>query len=216
VRTQVEYFETEGRKHWSSVKKAALDRCTKLGLRKAIVFTGDGVAARDAASEFAKLGVQLIAVSFCAGHSAMTEDGKKVVTTVSQEIREALKARGCLFLQGTRPFEAIVLPDCDDVKLTTLRETLGLFSGGMSLCVEAVLMAADAGLVSPGEDVVAMSGDTAIVARASTKAWLFAPWGLQVREIICKPRSLTLTKREETAITDDKSQEGGGTPPSRP
>ncbi len=60
---------------------------------------------------------------------------------------------------------------------------------GMKVCVETVLMAADAGLVARGEEVIAVSGtrrgaDTAVVALASTSAALH---DLHVTEIICKP-----------------------------
>lgn len=41
--------------------------------------------------------------------------------------------------------------------------------------------------------VIAMSADTAIVARSSLSTWLFHPReGMEINEIICKPNKLTI------------------------
>jgi hypothetical protein len=69
-----------------------------------------------------------------------------------------------------------------------------IFSGGMSLCVQAVLMASDAGYVELGEHVLAMASDTSILARAAGTARFLTD--LIVREIICKPVLLTIGKSE--------------------
>jgi len=59
----------------------------------------------------------------------------------------------------------------------------------MKVCVEIVLMAADAGHVAIGEQVVIVAGsgrgsDTAVVVLASTSTHLA---DLHITEIICKP-----------------------------
>jgi len=59
---------------------------------------------------------------------------------------------------------------------------------------KAILMAVDGGHIDPGETVIAMSADTAIVARSSLSTWLFHPTeGLEINEIICKPSKFTIT-----------------------
>jgi hypothetical protein len=76
-----------------------------------------------------------------------------------------------------------------------ISNALRIFCGSMSLCVQAVLMASDAGHVNFAEHVIAMTADTSIVARAATTSRFLTD--LIVREIICKPLLLTVGKSEK-------------------
>lgn len=59
-------------------------------------------------------------------------------------------------------------------------------------------MSCDSGYVEQDEEVIAMSSDTAIVASASKKQWLFHPnHGLEIKEIICKPKKFTITRKNK-------------------
>lgn len=75
-----------------------------------------------------------------------------------------------------------------------ISKTLELFSTGSSACAEVVMMAADAGEIEEGEEVMATAGterglDTAYVMRASTSASiLHHEKGLRFCELIAKPR----------------------------
>ncbi len=67
--------------------------------------------------------------------------------------------------------------------------TLYLFGQGMKVAIEVVVMAADVGLVSPGEPVIGVGGtsrgcDTAVVIRPACGQNLF---DLEVLEVICMP-----------------------------
>ena len=74
-----------------------------------------------------------------------------------------------------------------------VRETLYRFSQGMKVCVEIVLMAADAGLIPLDQEVMAIGGsgegaDTCIVVKpAYSKEFR----KLEIREIVAKPRKLS-------------------------
>ncbi|HVC47484.1 MAG TPA: hypothetical protein VND90_09590 [Terracidiphilus sp.] len=72
---------------------------------------------------------------------------------------------------------------------------LRIFGGSMSLCVQAVLMASDAGHAALGEHVIAMTSDTSILVRAASTSRFLTD--LIVREIICKPVLLTIGKAEK-------------------
>jgi hypothetical protein len=77
-----------------------------------------------------------------------------------------------------------------------IRKTIAMFGAGFGLCVQAVLHACDMGAVQEGEAVIAMSGDTAALLIASTTAhFLNKSNGLQIQEIFCKARSLTISRR---------------------
>jgi len=60
----------------------------------------------------------------------------------------------------------------------------------MKVCVEIVLMAADAGLIGIDKDVIAIAGtgrgaDTAVLVRPASTSDFF---NLKIKEIIAKPR----------------------------
>jgi len=77
-----------------------------------------------------------------------------------------------------------------------MNETLRLFCPGVRVCVEITLMAADAGAVPTDVEAIALAGterglDTAIVVKPSLSTKVFDRYeGLEVREIVCKPRSM--------------------------
>ena len=77
------------------------------------------------------------------------------------------------------------LPDSE-----LIAHTLYCFSQGMKVAVEITVMAADAGLISPEEEVIAIAGtsqgaDTAIVVKSAYSTDFF---NLKIREIIAMPR----------------------------
>ena len=66
----------------------------------------------------------------------------------------------------------------------------------MGLCVQAVLMACDAGAIPIGEHVIACTSDTAILARATCTTKLLRDF--IVREILCKPAVFDIGKKEKS------------------
>ena len=77
-----------------------------------------------------------------------------------------------------------------------INATLLLFSSGVKVAFYAVLAAADAGKIPVDEEVVAFGGtelglDTAVVIKPSYTDYVFNyRRGVEIREIICKPRSM--------------------------
>ena len=71
-----------------------------------------------------------------------------------------------------------------------IASTLRILGQGVKVCAEIAVMAADAGLTPPGEEVVAVAGsgrgaDTAVVISPAHSQYFF---DTKIREIICKPR----------------------------
>ncbi|MBT9135987.1 MAG: hypothetical protein DDT34_01053 [Firmicutes bacterium] len=113
----------------------------------------------------------------------------------SPGILDTLDSNEVIVIQGNLPFEEIIIPEVRDPKTAAIECTFDTLSGGLSLCVQAVIMCTEAGGVLPGEDVIAMCADTAIIATGCHKSFLFSPFdGLEIREILCKPRKLTITR----------------------
>ncbi len=77
--------------------------------------------------------------------------------------------------------------------LELIAHALRLFGEGAKVSVEISVMAADAGLIPVNRDAVAIGGtysgaDTALIVKPTTASDFF---GLEVREVIAKPRSKT-------------------------
>lgn len=81
-----------------------------------------------------------------------------------------------------------------------VNETLRLLCPEFRVCVEITLMAADNGAIPINEEIIAMVGierglDTAIVIKPSYSVKMFDLYkGMEIREIICKPRSMLSPK----------------------
>lgn len=77
-----------------------------------------------------------------------------------------------------------------------INDTLRLFCPGIRVCVEVALMSADNGVVPVNEEAIVMAGterglDTAVIMKASYSVKMFDLYdGMEIREIICKPRSM--------------------------
>jgi hypothetical protein len=118
---------------------------------------------------------------------------------ISDEVCDFLAARKIPIVRAHLPFDPIrshyeghgVLGQ----DFSLIGNALRIFCGSMSLCVQAVLMASDAGHVGLGEHVIAMTSDTSILVRAAGTSRFLKD--LIVREIICKPVLLTVGKSEK-------------------
>jgi len=77
-----------------------------------------------------------------------------------------------------------------------VNETLRLVCPGFRVCVEVALMAADNGAIPTSEETIVMAGterglDTAVIVKPSYSVKMFDLYdGMEIREIICKPRTM--------------------------
>ena len=182
------YFEGKGVGNTDKTLEAARRRAEELGIRDVVVSTTHGGTAIKAVDAFSDLKVNLVAVTIS---EAFHEKG----WVMTGEERKRLQGKGikvltCLHsLSGNvatsfnKKFGGISIEE-------VIRETLYRFGQGMKVCVEIVLMAADAGLINVDREVIAIGGtssgaDTAIVVKPSY-SMTFREF--EVREIISKPR----------------------------
>jgi len=116
------------------------------------------------------------------------QEEEYIPETSRENVREEFANKNIVLIQGCMPFDEIILPGVYDAKIRTLTSTLSMISKGLVLCIQAVLMASDSGYAEPGEDVIAMAADTAVIVKSCQKKWLFHPEkGLKIKEILCKP-----------------------------
>lgn len=175
------------------------ERANHLNINKVLIFTSNGNTAIKLRKKNNDL--EIIAVSFPYNQELMVnnsegEKEKIVPKTSNLEVQKKLAKKNIQLLQGTMPFKDIVIPGTRETKKATIYHTLSLISGGMSFCVQSIVMASDAGMIETDEEIIAMSADTAIVATGANTQWIFHPnKGMEIREIICKPQKLSVTHK---------------------
>jgi hypothetical protein len=203
VTASVTYFAEEGRENLSECLRLSFERLAHYGLEKLVIFTGVGDGIQEAVDtylfhdEYAR--VRVVGVTFAQGFE-VRKDGKQSAHVFPEDRRSAFSERGIPIVRAHLPFDAITTQYryqhgvlAQDMGI--VGNALNIFCGSMSLCVQAVLMACDAGELAIGEHVVVMTSDTALVVRAAPTSRLLTD--LIVREIICKPAFLTVAKGEK-------------------
>ena len=119
------------------------------------------------------------------------DEAKKLLD--AEENRKKVESKGGIVLTTTHAFTGIGGAMRKKFSMYLLGDvianTLRIFGQGMKVVCEISLMAADAGLVQTGEDIIAIAGtgrgaDTAVVLKPVNTNDFF---DLRVREILCKP-----------------------------
>jgi len=184
----IRYFDRPGPQNTDKVIEIAKERARELGIKYIVVATSSGETALKVAEAFKDLDVQIIAVTLHAGYWKEYEapDPKKV---------EKLKELGVRIVTCTHAFlgnieEAVRKKFGGAPPAELIAHTLYIFSQGVKVAVEIVLMAADAGLIPTDEEVIAIAGtekgaDTALVIKPAYTNRFF---DLEVREVIAMPR----------------------------
>lgn len=204
VSKSIYYFHSEGRQNLKKTAELVIERARELDIKYIIVFTANGEGAfilKDYLGEDSSISILAATFPYKQEFTKKNDDGSKitVISDISkQEVKKQLSEKGITLIQGALPFQDIIIPGTTDIKIQTLNYTLSLISGGLKLCIQAILMANDSGHIESGQQVIAMSADTAIVARSCLSTLLFHPSrGLEVSEIICKPNQFSITHTEK-------------------
>jgi hypothetical protein len=122
----------------------------------------------------------------------------RVRMDMDEETEAKLSKAGVRVIRGTIPFYGIGTSLTSRFKGLNYEqyftEALRLVSGGMIVCVEAAVMAADANAVAVDKELIVAAGtsmglDTAVVVRPSTSLTFSDPTsGFEICEIIAMPR----------------------------
>jgi len=180
------YFENPGRENTEEVLGIVRQRAEELGIKTILVASTTGNTAVKAMEAFS--GFRVIAVSHVTGFrqpniQEFTEENRRIVESKGSIILTTDHAFAGVSRAMRNKFNTYVIGDI-------VANTLYIFGQGMKVTCEISMMAADAGLVSTDEEVIAIAGtdrgaDTAIVLRPVNTRHFF---DLKVKEILCKPR----------------------------
>lgn len=179
------YFNETGIGNTDTTLKMAKERAKTLGIKSIVVASTRGETGAKTSETFK--GYNVIIVTHSTGFKE--SDGQEL----TPENREKILKNGAKILTTTHAFGGIGRAirrhrntyQYDEI----IADTLRIFGQGTKVACEIVIMAADAGLISTKENVVAVAGtggglDTALVIKPANVQDFF---NLNVREIICKP-----------------------------
>ena len=180
------YFETQGKNNTDKTLELAFDRGKTLGLNEVVVASSKGDTAYKVIEMFA--GFRITVVTY---HTGFKTPFKKVMP---DDVRSDLENKGALVVSGTHALSGVerslAKKYSGSFPVLLIADVLRLFGQGTKVAVEISIMAADAGNLT-GNDIISIGGtgrgaDTALVLKPVNQQNLF---DMQVREIICKPRS---------------------------
>ncbi|MBN1682413.1 hypothetical protein JW865_02545 [Candidatus Bathyarchaeota archaeon] len=203
MKRDILYFKEEKQENIDLLLKLVKQKAIEKGIKHIVIASTRGETGARAAEYFRGTGIQAIVVTHQVGPSGpeLTQKnevkiralGAKIVTCthafggVSGSLRRSPKMEAGK--PRPEPFWPAYVPSTGELIANVLR----LFSQGMKVCFEIVVMAADAGVIPVGINVIAVGGqgrgaDTAIVLKSANSSNFF---DLDVEEILAKP----ITKR---------------------
>jgi hypothetical protein len=198
------YFLQEGRDNLRNCLQVAFASAKQQNVSKIVIFTARGEGVRVALESFRSQPeyshIKLVAVSFANGKIFTDKKGDTIEAKFSAEDLELFKQNNIAVVRAHLPFDPITPFHGNNgmlgQDLSLVGEALSVFGGSMALCIQAITMGCDAGAVEIGEHVIAVTSDTAILAQASNTDRMLGE--LIVREILCKPAVLTISRKEHS------------------
>lgn len=183
---QITYFDNPGIKNTDKAIELASKRAEEKDIKKVVVATSSGKTGLKVIKAFKDKSITIVPVCLNAGSSI--SDSKEWKTNKREFERLNVK-----FIQGIQAFSGV--ERAVNSRWGTaghamiIADALRLAGEGFKVGIEIALMACDAGLVSPDDNIITIAGtssgaDTVLVIKPSYSHKLF---DLAVNEIICKP-----------------------------
>jgi len=203
VKGDIHYFEEAKPENIETLLKIVKQKALEKEIKYVVIASTRGETGARAAEYFRGSGIKVVVVTHQIGPSGpeLLQKNEEKIIALGAKIVTCTHAFGGVSgsLRRTPPMEAgkprpepfwpAYVPSTGDLIANVLR----LFSQGMKVCFEIVVMAADAGAIPIGEKVIAIGGqgrgsDTAIIIKSANTGNFF---DLDVEEILAKP----ITKR---------------------
>lgn len=180
------YFESHGKLNTDALLNYAKEYAQNAGVNNIVVASTTGETGAKASEIFKGMHV-VIVTHFCGfnapGKHELTEQNCKLILDNGAQILTATHALSSV--------ERAIKKELGAVQpLELIAHTLRRMGEGTKVCVEIIMMAADAGLIPVDNDVIAIAGsgggaDTALLIKPANASRFF---DLKIREIIAKPR----------------------------
>jgi hypothetical protein len=185
---KVEYFEKTGRENTDTCLRIVKDAIRDFNYKHLVVASTGGYSGMLFSEAVKGSGINLVVVTHCAGFKEPN------ASEMSPDVRQKIVDDGAKVYTGTmitHSLETAFASKFNGVyPALFVSQALRRFGEGTKVCCEIVMMAADAGLVPEGEEILAVAGtgrgaDTVLVIRSAvSKRFL----DLHVSEVLAKPR----------------------------
>ncbi|MFH1382646.1 MAG: pyruvate kinase alpha/beta domain-containing protein [Chloroflexota bacterium] len=193
IEAKAVYFESPGITNTDEVLRIVKKRAKELGIKTVLVASTSGDTGAKAVKVLSPM--RVIVISLCTGSREAN------VQQLSAKNRKLIESKGGIILTATHAFGGLgramhqaQIPQASSTYVIgdIVANTLRIFGHGMKVVCEIAGMAADAGLVSTDESIIAIAGtggagrgaDTAVVLQPANVHNFFE---MRVREILCKP-----------------------------
>jgi hypothetical protein len=191
TKKSVYYFDKPGPENTKDTIEIALERAKELGITTIVVASTQGNTGLLCTKAGVDAGIRVITVSHAVGFKGPG------ISELPDSVRQDIITAGGTVVTATHALSGVERACSNSPKIgggsrtdaiaETLRRTIGI---GVKVCVECVLMTADAGLLPMEKEVIAIAGtatgaDTICVIHPSHTNTFF---DLQVREIVAAPR----------------------------
>lgn len=179
------YFDTAGKQNTLTLLRVVKEYVERAGIENIVIASTTGETGVQASKLFKHFNLIVVTHHFGfsrRGSQELKEENSQLILANGAKILTATHALGGAERAIRKKFGTIE-------PLGIIANTLRLFGEGTKVCVEIVLMAADAGLIPMNQDVVAFAGsskgaDTALLVKPANSSRFFE---LEVKEIIAKP-----------------------------
>ena len=189
ARKFITYFDKEGNDYTDELILAVKDKLDiSENIKYILIASTTGESALKLANAIDNDEITIINVSHNVGFSGDNE------SDISEDMVKKLEAEGIKTYQGLHAFSGAARRVTNKYggfsPLDVVADTLRMFSHGVKVAAEISLMAADAGLIPVGEEIIAIGGrahgvDTAVILTPVNSKNLF---NMKFNEIIAMPR----------------------------
>ncbi|MEE0902586.1 MAG: pyruvate kinase alpha/beta domain-containing protein [Methanobrevibacter sp.] len=189
ARKFITYFDKEGNDYTDELILAVKDKLDiSENIKYILIASTTGESALKLANAIDNDEITIINVSHNVGFSGDNE------SDISEDMVKKLEAEGIKTYQGLHAFSGAARGVTNKYggfsPLDVVADTLRMFSHGVKVAAEISLMAADAGLIPVGEEIIAIGGrahgvDTAVILTPVNSKNMF---NMQFHEIIAMPR----------------------------
>jgi hypothetical protein len=198
--SKTQHFDSEGRENLPQViknVKSYLRACAVPNepQRWTLVFmTRQGEGPMMAYNNLSDFDLKIIAVTYPPRTVGLL-DGQMVTAQIPDKVRRFFDGVGIRVITSRLPLDSIEGAESHNREMELIKNTLSIIGGSAPMAIQAVLQSVDHGAVEVGDRVIAITGDIALVVTASDSAsFLTKKTGIQINEIICKPRIFSLTR----------------------
>lgn len=185
---KVIYFEKPGRDNTGACLQVVKDVIKEGNYKHLVIASTEGDTGLLFSEALKDAGINIVVVTHSAGFKSpntheMTPEMKHKITTAGTKVYTGTMITHSLETAFASKFNGLY-------PTLVVAQTLRRFGEGTKVCCEMVMMAADAGLIPEGEEVLAVAGtargaDSVLIIRSAASKRFFE---LKVLEILAKPR----------------------------